>query len=262
MVPAALGTQVVGSIIRLADFCANTAIKPTLGALHRGERLAFSQSHLGVHAGCLQDMWAVAFEIAQRSGGDPGHPGLFGQAALSPATRPTRLMVMETEGWAMADPATAAAFERVLRQLEASGVTLLRRAESKLLDAFERAIADSLALCRDICGYELRWTLENLVERFPGGLSDSMQARLEMARDMGIEDYRRLLLRREEARRALAAIAGLGEALISLSSVGPAPPMGNTATDSGVSHTTGLPAFNAAAPPPCRSRCSGRDRRS
>ena len=186
MVPAALGTQVVGSIIRPAGFCANAAIKPTFGALHRGERMAFSQSHLGVHAGCLQDMWAVAFEMGQRSGGDPGYPGLFGQPALAPAIRPTRLLVMQTEGWAMVDPATAAAFERVLRKLESAGVTLLHRAESTLLDAFERAIGDSLALCRDICGYELRWTLEGLVERFPGGLSDSMQSRLIMAREISM----------------------------------------------------------------------------
>lgn len=36
MVPAAIGTQVVGSVIRPASFCANYAIKPTLGALNRG----------------------------------------------------------------------------------------------------------------------------------------------------------------------------------------------------------------------------------
>ena len=246
MVPATLGTQVVGSIIRPAGFCANTAIKPTFGALHRGERLAFSQSHLGVHAGCLADMWAVAFEISQRSGGDPGHPGLFGQTALAPAVKPTRLVLMESEGWAMADPATMAAFERLLSTIEAQGVTIVRRQDSTLLEAFEHAIGDSLALCRDICGYELRWTLEGLVERFPGGLSDSMTSRLVMAREMTIDDYRLLLLKREEARRALVAIAGLGDALISLASVGPAPPMGNAGKDSGVSHTTGLPAFNAA----------------
>jgi Asp-tRNA(Asn)/Glu-tRNA(Gln) amidotransferase A subunit family amidase len=33
--------------------------------------------------------------------------------------------------------------------------------------------------------------------------------------------------------------------MISLSSVGPAPEMANAGMDSGVSHTTGLPAFNA-----------------
>ena len=56
MVPAALGNQVVGSIIRPAAFCGNFAIKPTLGALHGGEGLSLSQLHLGVHAASLEDL--------------------------------------------------------------------------------------------------------------------------------------------------------------------------------------------------------------
>src|SRR3954468_6193882 len=35
MVPVAIGTQVGGSVIRPASFCANHAIKPTFGALNR-----------------------------------------------------------------------------------------------------------------------------------------------------------------------------------------------------------------------------------
>jgi Asp-tRNA(Asn)/Glu-tRNA(Gln) amidotransferase A subunit family amidase len=246
MVPAALGTQVVGSIIRPAGFCANTAIKPTFGAIHRGERLGFSQSHIGVHAGCLQDMWAVAFEMSQRSGGDPGHPGLHGEVAPRPVARPLRLIVMEAEGWAQTDGRTMGGFEGILGQLRDAGVTILRRTDSPLIEAFEQAIGESLALSRDICGYELRWTLENLIERFGAGLSDSMMSRLDLARSMGIDDYRLALLKREAAKRAFAAIGGLADGLISLSSVGPAPPMENKAKDSGVTHTTGLPAFNAA----------------
>src|SRR5688572_9787510 len=51
MVPAAIGTQVGGSVIRPASYCANWALKPTQGALHRGERQGYSQSTIGVHAG-------------------------------------------------------------------------------------------------------------------------------------------------------------------------------------------------------------------
>ncbi|WP_338665284.1 amidase [Pararoseomonas sp. SCSIO 73927] len=246
MVPAALGTQVVGSIIRPAGFCANTAIKPSFGAIHRGERLAFSQSHIGVHAGDLTDMWRVLYEMGVRSGGDPGQPGLFGEAAPRPAARPGRLIVMESEGWAETDATTAGAFDRVLGGLRDAGVTILRRGDNPLIENFERAISDSLAICRDVCGYELRWTLENLVERFPTGLSESMMSRLGLARSMTLQDYRLVLMQREAARRAFEAIAPLADGLISLSSVGPAPALENKAKDSGVTHTTGLPAYNAA----------------
>jgi len=75
-----------------------------MGALHRGERQGYSQSHVGVHAGSLADMWRVAMEIARRAGGDPGQPGLFGAPELCPALQPARLIVMETAGWALAHP--------------------------------------------------------------------------------------------------------------------------------------------------------------
>ena len=72
MVPAAIGTQVGGSIIRPAAYCGNFALKPTQGGINRGERLATSQSTHGPHAGCLEDMWQVAIEMAKRCGGDRG----------------------------------------------------------------------------------------------------------------------------------------------------------------------------------------------
>jgi Asp-tRNA(Asn)/Glu-tRNA(Gln) amidotransferase A subunit family amidase len=46
---------------------------------------------------------------------------------------------------------------------------------------------------------------------------------LERGRAMSLEDYRQRLREREEARQRLIAIAPLGDALISLSSPGPAP---------------------------------------
>ena len=80
MVPAAIGTQVGGSIIRPAAYCGNFALKPTQGGINRGERLATSMSTHGPHANCLEDMWQVAIEMAKRCGGDRGALGLIGPA--------------------------------------------------------------------------------------------------------------------------------------------------------------------------------------
>src|SRR5690606_32954987 len=109
MVPVAIGTQVGGSVIRPASYCANWALKPTFGALNRGERLGYSQSVIGVHAGSPVDMWSVAHEIALRAGGDPGHPGLFGPAAVPAVVKPQRLILMETVGWKELDVTTRGA---------------------------------------------------------------------------------------------------------------------------------------------------------
>jgi Asp-tRNA(Asn)/Glu-tRNA(Gln) amidotransferase A subunit family amidase len=245
MVPAAIGTQVVGSVIRPASFCANYAIKPTMGALNRGERQGFSQSHLGVHAGCLVDMWHVSMEIAKRSGGDPGYPGLYGGADLHAAERPARLVVMQAQGWSELDQNTRKAFEGLLSDLDRAGVQIIRRDDHSLVESFERAISESLEITRDVCAYEMRWSLENLLEQFGGGLSDSLTSRLDIARRMTLDDYRLVLSKRDAARAAHANIAHIADAIIAPSSIGPAPRLDNQGVDSGVVHTTGLPNYNA-----------------
>jgi Asp-tRNA(Asn)/Glu-tRNA(Gln) amidotransferase A subunit family amidase len=248
MVPAAIGSQVVGSVIRPASFCANWAIKPTIGALNRGERQGLSHSHLGVHAGSAEDMWRVAIEIALRAGGDPGQPGLYGALAPPAPSGPARLIVLHGEGWAKTEAATREGFARVLAALEAEHVTILEPGAHPLIDAFEAAIAEAMALTRDICAYEMRWTLENLVEKHPGGISDSLMARLRLGRTITLDAYRDLLRRRAEARARLAALAPLADALIAPAALGPAPRLGDTGGSQGaILHTTGDPTYNAAS---------------
>lgn len=223
MVPAAIGSQVGGSIIRPASYCGNVALKPSQGAIHRGERQTTSMSTHGVHAGSAEDMWLVAIEIAKRVGGDPGHPGLFGPDAPPAPRRPERLIVMETEGWADLSAPAREAFETVLERLRAAGVAILRRADHPWIEAFERSIGDCRALCNAITGWENRWGLRNLVDEHPEGVSARAKAGLAAAERLTREDYRARLLERETARRAHQALAPLADAVIALSSPGPAP---------------------------------------
>jgi Asp-tRNA(Asn)/Glu-tRNA(Gln) amidotransferase A subunit family amidase len=223
MIPAAIGTQVGGSVIRPASYCGNWALKPTQGAIHRGERQSYSQSTTGIHAGSPIDMWRVAMEIARRTGGDPGDPGLFGPLEAPEGAKPQQLIVMETTGWQELDGATRDAFERVLASLRALGVTIVRRGDSPLVESFECGIESIRAINSDICAFENRWHFENTVEQHPGKISARAMRVLERGRAMSVEDYRQRLREREEARQRLIAIAPLGDALISLSSPGPAP---------------------------------------
>lgn len=95
MLPAAIGTQVLGSVIRPASFNANWALKPTQGALNGGERQGFSQSTVGVHAGSAEDMEAVAeplaeaaFERAVAALAQQGVDGFIGLPPCGPAPLP------------------------------------------------------------------------------------------------------------------------------------------------------------------------------
>ena len=223
MVPAALGTQVAGSIIRPAAYCGNVALKPSQGAINRGERQATSMSTHGVHAGSIEDMWQVAIEIARRSGGDRGCPGLFGPLTPPPASQPERLIVLETEGWAELDSATRSAFEALVNHLRAAGVTLLGRRDHPWIEALEQALANARALCGTITGWENRWATRNLVDQHPDGVSARAKAALERAEAMTPDDYRAALMERASAQLRHAAVAPLADAVITLSCPGPAP---------------------------------------
>ena len=223
MVPAALGTQVGGSVIRPSAYCGNFALKPTQGGINRGERQTTSMSTTGIHAGSLEDMWQVAFEITSRAGGDPGRPGLFGPPSPPAAVKPARLIVLETEGWADLDSASKAAFESLLEGLRSAGVTLLRRKDHAWVEALERSVAQGRAVCGAITAWENRWYQRNLIDQHPDGVSERAKAIVVRAEAMSVDDYRAALMERASAQLRHAAVAPLADAAITLACPGPAP---------------------------------------
>jgi Asp-tRNA(Asn)/Glu-tRNA(Gln) amidotransferase A subunit family amidase len=223
MVPVALGTQVGGSIIRPAAYCANVALKPSQGAIHRGERQTTSQSTHGMHAGCIEDVWLGMIEIARRVGGDPGRIALAGPDAPPAAQRPERLIVMETEGWAGLDGPSRAAFEGLLAQLAAQGIAILRRGAHPLIECFEQGVAEARAISAVITGWENRWYQRALLDNHPAGISARGIAALERAEALSVADYQAALAMRAEAQARHARAAPLADAVIALACPGPAP---------------------------------------
>ena len=245
MFPAAIGTQVGGSIIRPAGYCGNVALKPTQGGINRGERQATSMSTHGVHAGCIEDMWQVAIEIATRAGGDRGARGLEGPITTPEARKPERLIVLETEGWEELDAASKEAFAAVLEQVRALGVEVVGRGDSPPVEALEGAVGDARTVCNAITGWENRWLTRNLVDQHPDGVSARAKAVLAAAEAMTVDDYRALLFAREVAQEAHAALAGLADAVITLSCPGPAHVwLGDKPGEPLAPRPTGDPVFN------------------
>ncbi len=222
MMPAAIGSQVGGSIIRPAAYCGNVALKPSQGGIHRGERQTTSMSTHGPHAGSIEDMWQVAIEIAVRAGGDPGHAGLIGPMTTPLPVRPERLVVLETEGWAKTDDASKAVFAKLMDNLKRAGITLIRRAQHTWVESLEISIADAMHVCGNITAWENRWGHRNLLDRHPDGVSQRLQQTLAVAEAMTPEDYRGLVLRRQHARVNHAAMAPLADATITFACPGPA----------------------------------------
>lgn len=190
------------------------------------------------------------------SGGDPGHPGLYGPIAAPESQRPSCLAVLETEGWQRLDSKSRKAFEGFLGQLQDQGVRILRRADNPLLELLEQSVQDATTKSMRLISWEQRWSLENLIEQHPGTLGPSLLDQLDNGRDMTLQSYRQHILLRENARRCLSALATQCDALISLSSCGPAPRFEDTRNTkfptgdvsfSCVSSYLGAPAVSAPA---------------
>lgn len=224
LVSAALGTQVMGSIVRPASYCGCVGFKPSVGGLNRGgSHDELSQSCMGVLAATLEDAWQVASEIAARAGGDPGYPGLVGPLRMPAPAKPNRLVFLETAGWQVASPEAKQALQQSLARLARDGVEVVTRQSDKLVGAVEEAIANARALSIRINTWESRWPLNTYRNRDSGKLSRAMLARLAQAEEMSLDDYRADVDERIRIRTLYEDLAAQCDACVTLAAPAAAP---------------------------------------
>jgi len=239
LVSAALGTQVIGSIIRPASYCGCVGFKPGVGAINRGGSHDYlSQSCMGVLAATLEDAWQVTSEIAARAGGDPGYPGLAGPLRAPPAAKPRRLAVLETAGWQVATENAKRALLDTIARVERAGVEIVTRRSQAKVAAVEEAIVAARPLSMRINAWESRWPLNTYRERDATKLSRAMLDRLAQAEAMSLDDYRVDIAERARVRCLYGDLAAHCDACITLAAPAAAPV--------GL-RSTGDPAFAAAS---------------
>jgi Asp-tRNA(Asn)/Glu-tRNA(Gln) amidotransferase A subunit family amidase len=225
IVPAALGTQVIGSIIRPASYCGCYGYKPSLGSINRGGSFDhLSQSCAGVLAATLEELWIVARAISARIGGDPGFRGLSGPMD-APGSKPVKTVaVLRTAGFAAAVPAAAAALAAFQKKLKSAGINVLDPGSSPVVADAEDAISNAGPLSRRINAWESRWPLNTYSRDLDSaGLSSTMRHRLQEAEAMSLEDYQKLLDERARCRTIYAKLSSICEICITLAAPGPAP---------------------------------------
>jgi len=230
IVSGALGTQVVGSIVRPAGFCGVVGYKPSVGAINRGGSLDMpSQGCTGTLAASLGDAWVLARAMAERVGGAPGYPGLGGPLAPPEARRPARLGLLRTAGWPVLEPGARRALEEALDRLRAAGIEVVGPEDCPEREAVERATAEAREITLEINAWEWRWPIGAFLDRDPEALSASVHERAALGRRMTRDNYAALLERRAAARAAFAAVSARCDAVVSVTAPGAAPPgLGST----------------------------------
>lgn len=223
-VAGAIGTQVVGSIVRPAGFCGVVGYKPSLGGINRGGSLdLLSQSCHGPLAASLPDAWAIAREVVRRVGGDPGYPGIVGPDAPPLPRRPRRLALLEGAGWPFLAEDARASLLHAVERLRGEGVEILTRREWPALEEAEALLADALDVAKRINAWEWRWPLNVFLARDADGVSQSARDRAALGAAMTQDEYAALLARRTATRRHFATLAAGCDGLLSATAPGAAP---------------------------------------
>lgn len=224
MLPVALGTQGLGSILRPSSYCGCIGFKPTFGAINRGGSLdSVSQSAHGVLATSLEDAWLVLRAIVERIGGDPGFIGLQGPGDPPAPRKPRRLALLRTAGWAETEAGAKQALATIADRLRGEGVELFMGDNHPGVAGLEQALARSMPASLKLNAWDMRWPLNTYRDRDATKISSYMLERLKEAEAMTHGDYQALVTERNQARAVWAALAGDFDGAISLSATGPAP---------------------------------------
>jgi Asp-tRNA(Asn)/Glu-tRNA(Gln) amidotransferase A subunit family amidase len=225
MLPAGLGTQTGGSVVRPAAYCGAYGFKPTHAALNMGGIHPISNSHdtLGTIAGSVEDCWRVAYQIAQQVGGSAPHPGIRGPAALSGAARPARLIRLYTDGWQEVDATSLDAFERLIQHLKQRGVDIVDRKDGDEIAKLEQLLQGVEAVARIITAYERRWPYFDYYKRYASKLSPYLRDNLEKSFDICMADFHAALEKRAKIRHQVATLADVADGFITFTAAGPAP---------------------------------------
>ena len=198
-VPAALGTQTNGSVIRPASFCGVWGYKPSFGAISRTGvlRQAPALDQVGVLAATLQDAGLVAQHMRVHDSRDSAMrpraaPDLQAAAGELPPVTPLMAFV-KTPVWDQAESETQEAFAE-LSQALGEAITEIALPES---------FAHIHTMHKTVMEAEIARNYHRDYERGADQLSDSLRGQIERGREVRAVDY----IRSTESIGALAAIA-------------------------------------------------------
>jgi amidase len=222
IVPLALGTQTLGSIIRPAAFNGVVGLKPSFGAIPRTgvHPLSPSLDHVGLFARRVDDVAFALSLLAAASDGDlhgrplPGFQIDAGDG-LMPLETP-RLGIVRFEKWSKAEPEQQQSFEAAIAKLRGAGA---------VLDELELTELDSInwKAINTILASEAALIFEGLVERFPDRSSDHLKSLVQTGRAHTALDYLEARAVQESARSAFAVQISGFDAILTLPAFGEAP---------------------------------------
>jgi amidase len=205
MVPAALGTQTAGSVIRPASFCGVVGLKPTFGwtPLTGVNPIAPSLDTLGLFTREVEDLPLLVEALA-------------GPLPPAPAPATPRVGVCRTEQRPLAAPESAEAVEAAAEVLGRAGAAVSEVELSPELAGLAEAQ-------RVVMAFEAARAFQGLRARHEAELSAVLRALLDEGASLPPGRYEAALAQAERGRRAAAELFRRVDVLVTPAAVGEAP---------------------------------------
>jgi Asp-tRNA(Asn)/Glu-tRNA(Gln) amidotransferase A subunit family amidase len=208
MVPVALGTQTMGSVIRPASFCGIVGYKPSFGLINRTgvKSQAEGVDTIGVFARSVDDAAQVAAVLI----------GATPEDFATTVARAPRIALYRGPEWGKAEPAAAAAFEDAAKRLAAAGASVAAIEPPAILrDAFAAHVP--LVMYELARAFAPEWIAHR--ER----LSAMLAQMIEDGWALSFSDYAAALAAMEAGRRWIAGRFAEADLILTLSAPGEAP---------------------------------------
>ena len=210
-VPAAIGTQTNGSIVRPAAFCGVVGYKPSQGMLSARGIMPFAPSldQPGVFARSVADAALLAWSLTERrSSIQPGAPMLKGAPRLAAVRSPV---------WYRAQVEQRAQFDADIARLRKAGAMI---DIIEIPGEFDRAHK----VHRTIMMFEAAGVSRKVRAHYREGFSDYLNNALDEGESIAEADYRDALKLRVQLQQRLAAFLDRGySAIITPPAAGEAP---------------------------------------
>jgi Asp-tRNA(Asn)/Glu-tRNA(Gln) amidotransferase A subunit family amidase len=222
IVPLALGSQTLGSVVRPAAFNGVVGFKPSFGAIPRigVHHLSQSLDHVGFFARRVDDVALALSLLAGSSDRDPHGQPLPGftvdiDKGLHPLNKP-RLAIVRFAKWSKAEPEQQKLFDATVSTLRNAGAVL----EELELAELDRANWDAI---NTILASEGAAIFADLVARFPDRSSDHLKSLVATGKAHSATDYLAARAVQDKLRGAFTADMSSYDAVLTLPAFGEAP---------------------------------------
>lgn len=222
IVPLALGTQTLGSVVRPAAFNGVVGFKPSFGAIPRTGVYPLSPSldHLGFFARRVDDV-AYALSLLTATSDTDLHgktlpPFTVDPGAGLPLTKPPRIAVARLALWSRAEPEQQKLFDDSVARLKSAGAVV----EDVTLSDLDRHGWDSSIT---ILSSEAAVIHADQIERHPGKASEYLKTLVKTGKSYSAYDYLIAKHRQTTLRATFEAQTSSFDAVLTLPAFGEAP---------------------------------------